>query len=78
MNAHAGEEHRSLLLPPGTIIGMDDVIIELRLLVLCLTWVLADFAFWHGVCLCVCTYECKRSTRASTLAFAFRDNYFYQ
>ena len=49
MNANAGEEHRSFLWLTRTIIYMNDLIIELRLLVLGFAWMLADFAFWQGV-----------------------------
>ena len=49
MNANAGEEHRSLLWLTGTIIYMNDLIVELRLLGLSFAWMLADFVFWQGV-----------------------------
>ena len=49
MNANAGEEHRSLLRLTGTIICMNDLIAELRLLGLSFAWMRADFAFWQSV-----------------------------
>ena len=54
MNANAGEEHRSLLLLPMTIMYMNDLIIEMRLLVLGFAWMPANLAFWQGVFLKVC------------------------
>ena len=54
MNANAGEEHRSLLLLSMTIMYMNDLIIELKPLVLGFAWTLAMYAFWQGVFLKTC------------------------
>ena len=54
MSATAGEKHRSLPWLTETSIYVNDLLIELRLLVLGFAWMLANFAFWQGVFLKVC------------------------